>query len=169
METSILIPIFKGKGKPKSNPSSYQPVSLLPCFCKLFEKILLQSMHTYIETNKSFPSPQQQGFQRELSCITACFNLQETVFHQIENGSNAYVACLDQKAAFDSVWHMALFSKLGYLGFTGKLLRTIIDSYTDLKCVIRIHGTTSKPLNVVRSVRQGGVLSTFLYLEYVDQ
>ena len=53
-----------------------------------------------------FPSPQQQGVQKGLSCIIAAFNLQETVFTQIENGSNAYTACLDQKAALDSVWHM---------------------------------------------------------------
>lgn len=168
--TSILIPIFKGKGKTKTDPNSYRPVSLLPCFCKLLEKVILSRLNTHVVTNNmTFPSAQQQGFQKGLSCITTCFTLQETIFHQIESGSNAHVAFLDQKAAFDSVWHTGLFYKLGRLGFTGQILRLIADMYTDLKCVVRVNAVTSEPLNVTRSVRQGGVLSTFLYLTYVDQ
>ena len=59
--------------------------------------------------------------------------------------------------------------KLGELGITRKLLRVLIQSYQRLKCVIRVNGLTSTSVNVERGVRQGGVLSCFLYMVYVDE
>ncbi|KAH3690798.1 hypothetical protein DPMN_191654 [Dreissena polymorpha] len=53
------------------------------------------------------------------------------------------------------------------MGFTGKLLRTLKASYDNIQCKIRVRGSTSEPIKVVRSVRQGGVLSTFFYLAYI--
>ena len=75
----IVIPLYKGDGKIKNSPDSYRPVSLLSCFLKLFEKILHSRISDTIISNVTFPNPQQQGFQRNLSCITAGFNFQETM------------------------------------------------------------------------------------------
>ena len=87
----------------------------------------------------------------------------------MEQKSKVYVAYLDIKGAYDCVRHCGLFVKLGELGITGKMLRVLIQSYKDLKCVIRINGFTSTSVDVERSVRQGGVLSSFLYMVYVDK
>ena len=107
---NVLVPIFKGKGKSKSDPGSNRPVSLMPCLSKLFEKIVLKRLNSALTTARpNFPNPQQQGFRKHLSCITTSFNLQETIFHQIEQNSNVYVGMLDQRAAFDVVWHSGLF------------------------------------------------------------
>ena len=58
--------------------------------------------------------------------------------------------------------------KLGRLGLNGAFLRIIQASYTNLKSVVRVASTTSGPFDVARGVRQGGVVSTFLYLVYVN-
>ena len=168
-QTSIIIPIYKGKGKAKSDPSSYRPISLIPVVSKLFEKLILSRIAKFLQLNSvEFPNPQQQGFQPNLSCLTTAFALQETVLYHIERHSDVYVASLDQKAAFDTVRFRALFLKLGRLGFTGPFLRLLMSTYTNLKAVVRISGFTSDTIMVKRSVRQGGVLSTFLYLVYVN-
>lgn len=62
-----------------------------------------------------------------------------------------------------------LFTKVAELGITGKLLRVIINSYTRLKCLIRINGQTSTSVDVKRGVRHGGFMSGFLYMMYVDE
>ena len=78
---NVLVPIFKGKGKSKSDPGSYRPVSLMPCLSKLFEKIVLKRLNNALAIARpNFPNPQQQGFRKHLSCITTAFNLQETIF-----------------------------------------------------------------------------------------
>ena len=166
----MLIPIYKGKGKSKSDPASYRPVSLIPCFSKIFEKLLLNRINAYISCSKiQFPCPQQHGFQKQLSCITTAFNVQEAVFYNVERQSDVYVASLDQKGAFDTVRHTSLFLKLGRMGLVGKLLRIVQASYTDLQCVVRYAKQTSESFKIVRGVRQGGVMSTFLYLVYINE
>ena len=143
-KTSLLIPIYKGNSKPKCDPSSYRPISLLPCLDNFFEKLLLDRFNIYLQSKcQIFPCLQQQGFQKGVSCITAAFNVQETVYHQIEQISKVFMAFLDIKGAYDSVWHKGLLCKVGQLGITGKILRLLVNSYYDLKCAIRGQGMTS--------------------------
>ena len=137
-KTSVVIPIYKGKGKSKSDPNSYRPISLIPVFCKVFERAILNRINSHLLNNRiPFPNSQQHGFQKGPSCITAAFNWQETIFHQVERASNAYVTFLDQKAAFDSVNHKCLFTKLSILGIPGKLLRILRSTYEDLTAKVR--------------------------------
>ena len=142
----------------------------MSCLNKLFEKLVLERCVSFIDsTGTQFPCLQQQGFQKGLSCITTSFNLQETIYYQLEQNSKVYVAYLDIKGAYDCVGHRGLFVKLGELGITGKMLRVLVQSYENLKCVIRINGFTSTSVDVERSVRQGGVISSFLNMVYVDE
>ena len=168
-KTSIIIPVYKGHGKSKSEPNSYRPVSLIPSVCKVFEKILVNRLNKYVMSKSQiFPNPQQQGFQEKLSCITASFNVQETILSCLETKNNVYMAQLDIKGAFDTVWHDALFYKLGKLQIVGKIWRLITNSYKNLNCTIRINGTTSDTVDILRGTRQGGVMSSFLYLVYLN-
>ena len=136
----------------------------------MFEKLVLDRCISFLKVKGTqFPCSQQQGFQKGLSCITTSFNLQESIFYQVEQKSKAYVAYLDIKGAYDYVWHNGLCVKLGELDINGKLLLVLTQSYERLKCVIRVNGLTSVSVNVERGVRQGGVLSCFLYMVYVDE
>ena len=85
---SIIVPLYIGGGKPKTDPSSYRPISLMPCIAKLFEGLIRSRCTSYLKKqNFVFPCKQQQGFQEQLSCNTAAFNLQETVCYNIEHRS----------------------------------------------------------------------------------
>ena len=135
----------------------------------MFEKLLLDRANCFLKASQiSFPCIQQQGFQKGYSCTTAAFNLQEAMNYIIENGGSPYVAFLDIKSAFDGVWHDALFLKLAQLGIRGKICRILIESYHRMSCSVKCNGITSLPVPVTRGVRQGGVLSTFLYLVFID-
>ena len=37
----LIVPLYKGSGKPKNSCNSYRPVALLPCMFKIFEKVIL--------------------------------------------------------------------------------------------------------------------------------
>jgi len=92
------------------DPSSYRPISLIPVVAKLFEKVVLNRITTYLKSNLvDFPHSRQQGFQQGLSCLTNAFAMQETILYPVERHSNVYVASLDQQAAFDTVRFRALF------------------------------------------------------------
>ena len=86
-----------------------------------------------------------------------------------EYESPTYAAFLDTSGAFDNVNHFALFYKLHEFGITGKMLRLLINCYTDIKGAIKVNGVTSSVFPITQSVRQGGVLSTWMYLLFIDE
>ena len=124
--------------------------------CKVFERVIANRLNQF--RFPSFTNKQQQGFQKGFSCITAGFNLQETIYHNLEQKSNIYVAQLNMKYALDSVWHDALFVKLLDLGIYNNVWKTLHDSYRNLKTYVKTSYGTSVLINVNRSVRQGGFL-----------
>lgn len=164
----IIVPIHKGHNKPKKSPNSYRPIALLPCMLKIFEKLLLYRIKSHILSTVEFPNIQQQGFQQKLGCLTASFNLQETIHHNIEQGSPVYVAFLDTQKAFDTVWRHGLMCKLSRLGISGRLWTLIDDCHTNTSCSVVVNHINSSWFPVSQGVRQGGILSTFLYLVFIN-
>ena len=96
------------------------------------------------------------------------FLLRESIFYAKENGSKLYVCFLDVKKAFDCVWHDGLFYKLYNSGINKTFCRLIVDMYTDMLSCVRSHNYKSSWFPVVQGTRQGGVISPFLYLVYIN-
>ena len=164
----LIVPLYKGSGKPKQSCNSYRPVALLSCFLKLFENVILSRISQNCLVDTVFPNKQQQGFQSELGCLTASFVLHETVYHNLELGSNTFVGFLDTSKAFDTVWRKGLLYKLYKLGITGRAWTLIDDCHIGTKSSIVVNQVQSRWFDVCQGVRQGGVLSTFLYLVYIN-
>ena len=163
-----MIPIYKGNGKCKSSPDSYRPVSLLPCLLKVFEQVLKTRLLNFVLCLNEFPNQQQQGFQKYLGCLTASFNLHETIFYNLEMFSKVFIAFLDSKKAFDTVWRIGLMYKLNILGIKGKIWSIINDCHVDTKSAVIVNQSQSHYFLVSEGVRQGGVLSGLLYLVFIN-
>lgn len=127
----FIVPLFKGAVKPKTSCNSYRPVALLSCFLKIFEIVLNNSIKQHIIDSSLFPCTQQQGFQGKLGCLTASFNLHETIYHNLEQGNSVYVIFLDSTKAFDTVWRHGLLVKLFNMGIKGQLWSILHDCNTD--------------------------------------
>lgn len=164
----LIVPLYKGGSKPKNVCDSYRPVALLPCLFKIFEKIILSRISEFLTLSPHFPNAQQQGFQKSLSCLTAAFTLQETILHNIEQGNNVYVSFLDSSKAFDTVWREGLMFKLYNIGVTGKIWTLINNCHQHTTSSVIVNQMQSKWFSVNQGVRQGGVLSTFLYLVFIN-
>ncbi len=54
LKRSIIVPIFKGKGKSKTSMKSYRGVSLTPTLNKVLEKIVLRRLKPWLD-NQDFP------------------------------------------------------------------------------------------------------------------
>ena len=76
---------------------------------------------------------------------------------------------LDASKAFDRVNHVHLFNKLIARGIPGYIVRLLIFWYTNQKMSVRWGNVISSDFLVCNGVRQGGVLSPFLFNIYVDQ
>ena len=89
-----------------------RPISLLPIFGKISERLIYNSLFNYFLRNKRF-TPSQSGFLPGDSCIAQLLSILhaiETAFDENPTGDVRDVF-LDIFKAFDKVWHDDLIFK----------------------------------------------------------
>ena len=164
MKIGIIITLYKGGNKRKDDPDSYRAITLTSCVLKLFERILLNRISSM---QKPF-NPLQGGFQKGMGCTMTSFLLQESVNYAKENGSKLYICFLDAKKAFDKVWHDGLLLKLYERGIALYIWKVLVSLHTNLSSYVLFGGYKSNSLQVTKGTRQGGVISPYMFLCYVD-
>ena len=119
-----VIPLLKSTDKDPSIPFNYRGISLTLVVGKVFERLLLSRLLNFIRL-----SPLQGGFRAGQSSLHTAFVFQETVTYLRECGHKAYVAFLDARKAFDTVWHEGLFVKLHRAGIPHSLWFLLVSWY----------------------------------------
>ena len=71
--------------------------------------------------------------------------------------------------AFDRVNHFKLFTTLSKRNVPMYIIRILIFWYTSQTMYVRWNNTMSTGFNVSNGVRQGGILSPYLFCIYVDE
>jgi hypothetical protein len=163
---SYVIPIPKaGSSLDLSSPSNYRGISLSSALSKIFEKVLMISLTEIL-------SPRihslQGGFRPGYGSTHTSFLLSEGINYCRENHSKAFVALLDARKAFDTVWHAGLFLKLYEYGVTGKLWLLMYHWYMELQAAVYWNGSISIEFRIRQGVRQGAICSPLLYAVYIN-
>jgi hypothetical protein len=68
-------PIHKGKGKPREDPASYRPVSILPALSKVMEAHVKEDLEDHLRKVNGLPGS-QYGFRPKRSCTSALAHAQ---------------------------------------------------------------------------------------------
>ena len=108
-KSSLIIPIPK-PGKDTSQGSSYRHISLLYPAAKVLETRILPIINKYLQ-----PAPDQHGFRQEHSTISALLQLTTDIamgFNQRKPPDRTVCVAIDLSAAFDTVCHNKLLSKI---------------------------------------------------------
>lgn len=164
LKKGVLISIPKG-GKDSTIRENNRGITLLPILYKMYQTLLRNRLGV---NALDLLEPVQGAGQKGLSCLHTSFLLREVIQYNTERGNDVYIAFLDAKKAFDSVWILGLMYKLFYLGIDAKLWRVIYNMYTDFYCTVRIGGEYSEWFKIKQGVQQGAPLSMWLYQLYVN-
>ncbi|KAL1138214.1 hypothetical protein AAG570_009905 [Ranatra chinensis] len=147
-----------------TEPSAYRPISLLPIFSKLFEKLFLKRLVPIFESQNNIPS-HQFGFRPFHSTIHQCLHIVDIISSSLEQKQYCGAAFLDVEQAFDRVWHPGLLYKLKKILPSTYYL--ILQSYLkDRYSVVCQKDKLSGYIRINASVPQGSVLGPLLYLIY---
>ena len=165
LKIAKVISLFK-KGNPES-PSNYRPISLLPIFSKIFEKLMYRRLYRFLEIHKVLYSL-QFGFQENHSIDHALVSLTEAVRNTLDNKRLGCGIFIDLQKAFDTVNHRILLSKLEHYGVRGCALEWFRSYLSDRKQYVSVNGSDSDLLSITCGVPQGSVLGPLLFLIYIN-
>ena len=160
---TVLIP---KPGPKKGNHKDYRPITLLPGFVKIFEKIILKRLQKSAEIDK-WISNKQFAFQAGRSVNQALLQYGTKVSSGIKSKRPTAALHLDIEGAFNSVWLPVLVKRLESLGCPAYLINWCYNYLLDREQIYESSGFTTG-VNVQRSTPQGGSLSPFFWNLIVD-
>ena len=174
IETGIFPKLWKSanvtpvhKKESKQVIKNYRPISLLPLFAKIFERILCSKMHNFFTSN-GLITKNQSGFQPGDSVTNQLICLVDSIHNSLDINLEVRSVFLDMSKAFDKVWHEGLLLKLKQNGIKGKLLNLLESYLSDRNQRVFINGSESEWGEIESGVPQGSVLGPLLFLIYIN-
>lgn len=165
LKIAKVIPIHKGGDR--SLPDNYRPISLLPNFSKILEKIVSVRLTNFLNENNLI-SPCQFGFRKGHSTVHSLTHFINNITKALNDKKHSIVIFCDLRKAFDTVDHRILLTKLSNLGVSGAALHWFSSYLTNRKQFVSIDEHNSSLLNIILGVPQGSILGPLLFLLYIN-
>ena len=148
-----------------SSCSNYRGITLLSIPGKVFNRVLLNRMKDVVDPHLR---DQQAGFRKGRSSTDQIASLRIILEQSLEWNFSLYIHFVDYEKAFDSVDRKSLWRLLRLYEVPEKITNIIRNSYEGMTCRV-IHGNqVTDAFQVKTGVRQGCLLSPFMFLLTID-
>ena len=139
-------------------------MSNLKFLSKLVEKSVFAQLNNYLTVN-GLHERLQSAHKAHHSTETALLTITNDILLSLDRRDNVFLLLLDLSAAFDTVNHSLLLSRLKKsFGITGTVLQWFYSYLSARSQCFEINDTKSSVRDLTVGVRQGSVLGPILYL-----
>ena len=157
----IKLPFLK-PGKDPNMPSSYRPITLTSCICKLFERMVNHRLMWFLEKNNVL-CPEQSGFRKNKSTIDSLTQLTCHIEKGFREKKHTVAVFFDLEKAYDTVWRPEILNSMHQMGLRGNLPLFAEKFLVDRKFCVRVGASHSEYLPQEEGLPQGSVLSVTLF------
>ena len=165
LKLAKVIPLHKGGDQ--STPKNFRPISILPIFDKILEKLMHSRLVSYIRKHKILNNA-QYGFQKHKSTSLAILDLLNKISQSLKEKNFSCCVFLDLAKAFDTVSHEILLQKLDYYGIRGISNAWFRSYLSKRKQCVSVDGMLSTPQPITYGVPQGSILGPLLFILYIN-
>ena len=136
---------------------NFRPISNLSFISKATEKVVATSLNHHLE-NASLHVIYQSGYKKGHTTETALARIHNDILRAIDDGECVILVLLDLSAAFDTLDHDILITRLKHrFGITGKALGWIQSYLSGRTQLVKIATERSSSRNLICGVPQGSV------------
>ena len=164
LKIAQVLPLYKNNDPMLFN--YYRPISLLPFFSKLFERLMYNRLIDFIEKHHLLYQF-QFGFCKNHSTFMALVILLEKITEALDNSEFAICILIGFRKAFDTVKHNILLQKLYHYRIRGNALQWFNSCLSNRHQYINYNNTSSDMKLITCGVPQGSILGPLLFLLYI--
>ena len=166
LKIAKVTPIYKADNS--SNVSNYRPISQLPCFSKMLERIMCNRLQKYLK-DQNILYDKQFGFQTGHSTDHAIAQLVDQIYEAFEKNEYALGVFIDLSKVSDTVDYSILLRKLDLYGITYRNYPWIKIYLSNRLQYIQVDENSKTEYCVVKcGVPQSSILGPLLFLLYIN-
>lgn len=161
---ACMVPLYKGKGDVHVCGNS-RGISLLCVVGKVYGRIVINRVKG--RTGGAIWEV-QGGFMTGRGCVDQIFAVRQVCEKYLAKGKEVFFAFMDLEKAYDRVDRKAMWDILLLYGVGGKLLKAVQSFYVNSRACVRVGNEVSESFEVKVGLRQGCVMSPWLFNMYMD-
>jgi hypothetical protein len=169
LKNALVRPVIKDESGDVNSYKNYRPISNLPFLSKVIEKCVQRQLENHL-TRFNLHAEHQSGYRSNHSCETATLTIYNDLLCLNDSKNKVVLLLLDLSAAFDTVHHNLLLSKLKrHYGLSSVVLNWFQSYLEGRSFTVKINQNRSERCFLRIGVPQGSILGPILFILYTKE